>query len=194
MKAQTILIGLAGPAGCGKDTVRGFLEHRHQFAGIALADPMRVMLRELLITNGCDDAYLTKRDLKEVEIPGLGVSARLMMQTLGHEWARKHLAEDFWLRLAATKIAALHGQGFPRVVVSDIRYANEAAWVRYQGGEVWQIDRPGLAPVRSHPSECIHFRVDQVLRNDGTLAQLERATLDSLVSLKRFSCFGREAV
>lgn len=193
MAPDTTIIGLAGQAGSGKDTVRNILELSHDFAGLAFAEPIRAMVRELLTSNGCSDDYITNRELKETPIPGLGVSARHMMQTLGTEWARKCLAEDFWLKLAATYMADLRGQGYRQFVISDVRFANEAEWVRAQGGEVWMIERPGLQPVRQHVSECVQFRVDQVLRNDGTLADLERATLNALASAKRVARAGREA-
>lgn len=189
----SIIIGLCGPAGSGKDTVRSFLEHKHEFAGLAFAEPIRAMVRELLTSNGCSDEYITNRELKEAEIPGLGVSARHMMQTLGTEWARHHLAEDFWLKLAATNMAHMRGHGYRNFVVSDVRFANEAEWIRAQGGEIWMLERPGLAPVRKHVSECVQFRVDQVLRNDGSLAKLEHTALDALASAKRFARAGREA-
>jgi hypothetical protein len=193
MAPHTTIIGLAGPAGSGKDTVRHILELSHDFAGLAFAEPIRAMVRELLTSNGCSDDYITNRELKETPIPGLGVSARHMMQTLGTEWARKCLAEDFWLKLAATYMADLRGQGYRQFVISDVRFANEAEWVRAQGGEIWMIERPGLQPVRQHVSECVQFSVDQMLRNDGTLADLERATLNALASAKRFARTGREA-
>ena len=188
-----IIIGLCGRAGSGKDTVRSFLEHKHDFAGLAFADPIRAMVRELLTSNGCSDEYITSRELKEAEIPGLGVSARHMMQTLGTEWARKCLGEDFWLKLSATYMADLRSQGYRHFVVSDVRFANEAEWIRAQGGEIWLIDRPGLPSVRDHVSECVHFRVDQVLRNDGTLTRLEFTAMDALASTKRFARAGMEA-
>lgn len=188
-----LIIGLCGPAGCGKDSVRTILELKHDFAGMAFAEPIRGMLRELLTSNGCSDEYITNRELKETPIPGLDVSARHMMQTLGTEWARKCLGEDFWLKLAATYLADLRSQGYRQFVISDVRFANEAEWVRAQGGEIWMIERPGLQPVRQHVSECVQFRVDQVLRNDGTLQQLERTSLDALASAKRFARAGREA-
>lgn len=186
-----LIIGLCGPAGSGKDTVRSFLEHKHEFAGLAFAEPIRAMVRELLTSNGCSDEYITNRELQEAEIPGLGVSARHMMQTLG-DWGRS-LHPDFWMRMAATRTADLRGQGYRHIVASDVRFANEAEWVRAQGGEIWMLERPGLAPVRKHVSECVQFRVDQVLRNDGSLAKLEHTALDALASAKRFARAGREA-
>lgn len=190
---QPLLIGLAGPAGSGKDTVRAILENKHDFCGLAFASPIRGMVRELLVANGCSADYMERRDLKEALIPGLGVSYRHLAQTLGTEWARVHFGDDFWVRTLATRVAWLRGQGRRLFVVSDVRFANEAGWIRAQGGEVWMIERPGLQPVRQHVSECVQFRVDQVLRNDGTLADLERATLNALASAKRFARAGREA-
>lgn len=169
---STILIGLCGPAGSGKDTVRRLLEDNHDFAGLAFAEPIRGMLRELLTSSGCSPDYMERRDLKEMPIPGLGVSYRHMAQTLGTEWARVHLGADFWVNTAAATLASLRLQGHRKFVVSDVRFPNEAAWIRRQGGKLWMIDRPGVAPVRTHASECISFRVDQVLVNDGTLSDL----------------------
>jgi len=193
MTTTPLLIGLCGPAGCGKDSVRSVLELKHDFAGISFADPMRDMLRTLLVSTGSSGDYITRRDLKEQPIPGLGVSYRHMAQTLGTEWARKCLGEDFWLKVAGNTLAFLREQGYRQLVVSDVRFANEAEWIRNQGGEIWMIDRPGVAPGRAHSSECINFRIDQVLRNHGTLAKLERTTLDALASAKRFAQAGREA-
>jgi hypothetical protein len=189
---HTILVGLCGPAGSGKDTVRAILENKHDFTGLAFADPIRGMVRELLVANGCSADYMERRDLKETAIPGLGVSYRHLAQTLGTEWARVHFGADFWVRTLATRVAGLRGQGRRLFVVSDVRFANEAGWIRSQGGEVWMVERPGLAPVRAHASECINFRIDQVLRNSGTLADLERTTLDALAGAKRVARAGRE--
>lgn len=184
---QTTLIGLCGQAGSGKDAVRSILENKHDFSGLAFAAPIRAMLGQLLQMSGCSADYMERRDLKEADIPGLGVSYRYLAQTLGTEWARHHLGADFWVRVVATAAADLRVRGHRQIVVSDVRFANEAGWIRSQGGEVWLIERPGVAPVRRHASECINFRVDQVLRNDGTLDALAGRVLDALVSLRHFS-------
>lgn len=170
-----ILIGLCGPAGSGKDTVRSLLEQHHDFAGLAFAEPIRAMLRELLASNGCSDDYITRRELKETPVPGLGVSYRHMAQTLGTEWGRHCLGEAFWLRVAETYMADLRGQGYRRFVVSDVRFANEAAWVRAQGGVLWRVERPGLPSVRAHVSEMQPFEADEVISNAGTVQQLQEA-------------------
>lgn len=177
------LIGLCGPAGCGKDSVRSILEMQADFAGLAFAEPIRNMLRELFTSNGVSDEYITDRALKETEVPGLGYSYRHMAQTLGTEWGRQCMSPDFWLNVANTYMADLRGQGYRKFVVSDVRFANEAAWVRAQGGVVWLIDRPGIAPVRQHVSEAMTFEADTVVPNHGSFADLQRTVIQLLALL-----------
>ena len=134
------LIGLTGRTGCGKDTIASFLCEAHGFVQIALADPLRDGLKAML---GVTDEQLHRRDLKEATIDWIGRSPRELLQTLGTEWGREHVAADLWLRVAARRIdrikaspPCLHVAG---IVISDIRFENEADWLRKQGGQVWHI-------------------------------------------------------
>lgn len=176
MTTPTIIIGLTGPAGSGKDAVRAALEAQLGFTGFAFADPIRSMLRDLLTGAGLDTAHMDDRALKETIIPALGVSYRHLAQTLGTEWGRS-LRDDFWLRLAGAYMADLMDQLAPadhKFVISDVRFANEAAWVRARGGVIWRVYRPGLPCVRTHvsESEMDEINPDFVIRNVGTLEDL----------------------
>ena len=66
--------------------------------------------------------------------------------------------------------------------ISDVRFANEAQWVKDRGGVVWRIDRPSTVPVRAHRSEqeIYHFTPDAVINNSGTIDQL-RQTVAMLI-------------
>lgn len=171
-----ILIGLTGYAGTGKDTVRALLEQQG-YHGLAFADPIRQMLRNLLINSGAGEEWMDNRELKEAVIPSLGVSYRHMAQTLGTEWGR-NLQADFWLRIAGGYMADIASvpelYDTPRFVISDVRFANEAQWVRKRGGVIWRIERPGTAPVRSHvsESEIYSFAPDVVIANNGDFEAL----------------------
>lgn len=167
------LIGLAGLAGAGKDTVRDMLENEHDFTGIAFADPIRNMLGALLAESGFSTKWMFQRPLKEQPIEGLGLSYRHLAQTLGTEWGR-HLQPDFWLRIAQSNIEHHRKTGARRIVISDVRFVNEAEWIKAQGGEVWIINRPGLAAVRDHESErqIAQIQPDRWLDNSGTLENL----------------------
>lgn len=180
MTTPTTIIGLCGPAGSGKDTVRSLLEQHYDFAGLAFAEPIRGMLRELFASNGISEEFIDDRALKEAPIPALGTSYRHLAQTLGTEWGRQCMGADFWLNIAGAYLADLKAQGYERFVVSDVRFANEAAWVRAQGGVVWRVERPGLASVRAHVSEAQDFEADAVIDNNGTVQQLYK-TVDALL-------------
>ena len=175
-----VLIGLTGLAGSGKDTVRNILQDMG-YTGFAFADPIRGMLRELLTSSCIDDRCMDDRAFKELPVPELGVSYRQMAQTLGTEWGRT-LAHDFWLRIAGAYLDEQVNQGGTHFVVSDVRFANEAQWVRDHGGVIWHINRPDCQPVRPHVSENkgLCWVVDHQIQNDGSIGELHRAVLRAL--------------
>lgn len=190
MTTPTQLIGITGYAGSGKDTVRNLLTGYLGYTGFAFADPIRTMLHCLLEHGGIDDKYIESREFKEQVIPELGLSYRQLVQTLGTEWGRS-LHSDFWLRLAGAHMADLqadfehmcelheeHGSEYeraaPRFVISDVRFINEAEWIRARGGVIWRVERPDAVPVRAHASEAeiYHFKPDAVIDNSGDLEHL----------------------
>jgi hypothetical protein len=142
----------------------------HAFERYALADPLRSMLGTLLSDAGLDYAHLFERHLKEREIPELGISGRRLMQTLGTEWGRQ-LRPDFWLRIAELALG-LHAGSSPihdRIVITDVRFPNEAAWIEQHGGYVVRVVR-AAEPVDRHESE---LHIEQIvpaacLDNTGT--------------------------
>jgi len=175
------IIGLTGYAGSGKDVVRAILEEVG-FGGFAFADPLRAMLRKLITSCGLSGDWMCERDLKERIIPALGVSYRQMVQTLGTEWGRG-LHPDFWLRIADQYMSDMVAQGDADCFcVSDVRFANEAAWVRENDGVIWRIYRPDAQAVRSHISESEqdNIKPDVTIHNVGSLADLRTSVLDAL--------------
>lgn len=62
------------------------------------------------------------------------------------------------------------------IVITDIRFENEAAFLRSHNGVIWHIVRPGVQLVNAHSSEAGIERkpVDIVIMNDGSLDQLEQ--------------------
>lgn len=101
---------------------------------------------------------------------------RRFYQQLGDE-ARDVLGQDVWIGALAERLGVYRPEDTRRIVISDLRYVNEAAWVRRMGGEVWRVTRPdfdnGVDP--NHPSEreVPALLADLDILNDGTLAEFE---------------------
>lgn len=164
------IIGLAGRARAGKDTVAetilriGAARYRYRMAG-----PIKAMLKAGLdIDVDADDAG------KDSRLTHLGRSARELLQLLGTDWGRNLVHRDIWVIEAQQ---AYMGQG-AGMVISDIRFANEAHWVRQAGGKVIHVQRHNAPLVAAHESEAgVEYvaGIDWIVRNDGTLEDLRAA-------------------
>lgn len=170
------LIGITGKAGSGKDTAADYLATLG-YSKYSMAGPLKAMLR--VIGVDCDD-----RDTKELPHPVFGVSPRHMAQTLGTEWMRDKVAQDGWIRIAqqrwvdAQYYAAESQPGrFPGLVIPDIRFPDEAAWLRKAGGTLIHIYRPDAVAVKDHISEKgvpYLLGIDHGVVNGATVAELHR--------------------
>lgn len=170
------LIGLTGPAGCGKNFVAAMIPDARV---IALADPLYAGLAEML---GVSEDSLRVRSAKERPIDWLGKSPRQLLQTLGTEWGRKLVADDVWLRIAERRLNELEEDGFRSAVIADVRFDNEAEMIRARGGEVWRIEREPETAAADHVSEAgiSPALIDRVIDNRGTPDQTRRLVLEAL--------------
>lgn len=173
---KTMLIGLCGKAGCGKDTAASYITQDFGFERYAFAYPLKQGLAAML---DVAPGLLEDRKYKEAVIPWLGKSPREMLQTLGTEWGREKVHPEIWLRLMERRYAMVVDLHLPGLVVTDVRFDNEAEKIRRMGGYVIQIERPGVATVATHVSENgINPRlIDQTIVNGGSLQALRDTVL-----------------
>lgn len=164
---QVPLIGIAGRARSGKDTVASFIIAAVGGYKYSFADPIRSMLVPL----GVDMDHPYWKSRKEEIIPALGVSPRQMMQTLGTEWGRTLINPDLWMLLAQQRLL----RSGPGMVISDVRFENEAAWIRKHGGRIIHVVRPDAQAIEQHVSEdgIEVLDSDAQLFNSGTLEELQ---------------------
>ncbi len=181
---ETLIIGLTGPAFSGKDTVGNYLADMHDFERAAFADPIRCALIEMFGLRPQDFAP----ENKERTIDWLGTSPRRLMQTLGTEWGRISVAPDLWCRTMEQRLRVARRLHAEAIVITDVRFPDEAALVRRLGGEIWRIERPGAATTAhsGHASETAgaEIEADRWLINNGTLEQLYEqvdAAMDGLM-------------
>lgn len=167
------LIGITGRAGTGKDTTADFLVETHGFVKIAFADPLRDGVKAMF---GLSDEDLNNRAKKEAQIDWLGCSPRYAMQTLGTDWGREMIHPNLWLNITRRRVDRIMAmspcQNINGIVISDVRFENEADWIRSMGGRILHISRKqaGLeGGAASHISEQaipIHLG-DHAIINNG---------------------------
>lgn len=108
-------------------------------------------------------------------------SPRQIMQWWGTEYRRAQDAA-YWVRKAHQTISWLSkAEQADLVVLSDVRFANEAELVRCWGGQIWQVLRPGAHPANAHTSEATgeQFAPDAVIHNTQGLRELRDAVLST---------------
>lgn len=162
------IIGIAGPARSGKNTVADFIQVETGGYIYHFADPMRAMLRAGL---GIDLNAPYWQERKEEIVGPIGKSPRQLMQTLGTEWGRNLVSDDLWLVMAQIQFRN-RGSG---MIVPDVRFENEAKWVRDRGGVILHVRRKNADTIHSHSSEdgIAPVMGEVTIPNDGTLQDLQ---------------------
>lgn len=162
------IIGLTGYAQSGKDTVAKTLIEEYGYTRIGFADSIREFL--LRVNPILHDGRRVGEWVKEYgwEITKAQTEARRLLQETGMV-AREMFGENFWVAIALSNI-----NPNDKVVVTDVRFTNEAHMIKMLGGKVWRIVRPGVGPINSHVSESDmdSYEADNVIMNDGTLENL----------------------
>jgi hypothetical protein len=82
------------------------------------------------------------------------LTVREVMQVFGTDVCREAWSADVHVRCLARRVAGLRRleqAATPRVfdftVIPDVRFPNEAAWIRKEGGEVWRVVGPSRTVV-----------------------------------------------
>jgi len=169
----TVLIGFAGLKRSGKDTAAEALI-RQGYHREAFADLVRGMLREF----GLTEQELTEG--KDKPIPWLpGKTPRDLLLSLGTAWGRKRVDENIWPTLMARRLDRLPAD--TPVVITDVRFENEADMIRARGGLIIHVQRE-TEPVwkrlwrrlTAHPSERgVKFKVgDHLVINSASKEDL----------------------
>ena len=172
------LIGIGGYAGTGKDAVATILEDSHGFYGTFMSQPLNAALCRLnpqvevrpgevfrYVDLIAQLGYTRAKELPEV---------RRLLQAMGTEVGRDMFGQTVWIDQLRNYLAAYKPDD--DVVVTGIRFPNEARMIVELGGKLWWVMRPGFGPVNRHTSDnsLTYEDFDRVVVNDGTLEDLEQ--------------------
>lgn len=199
MTPRLYLLGLNGAPGSGKDSCAEALR-RHGYQSIAFADALRA---EIAQAWRIDQRMLSDRATKEWPLPALAIgmcsdpafiqwaahcghslheprSARWLMQRWGTDYRRGRDA-TYWTSLVDRWVRSRVGLGCNHLVVTDVRFADEAALVRGLGGRIVRVHRPDQPPLtqmaadtEGHSSEASARLIEpaEVIHNDAGLDAL----------------------
>jgi hypothetical protein len=162
-----MIIGVTGYAQHGKDSAGKRLVDVYGFTRMAFADQLKSMALALdpfilepwngngvLVQRLSDlvrnDGWETAKTLPEV---------RRFLQALGTEGVRAHIGQESWVVALEKRWLA---SGADNVVITDVRFPNEAEWIKRQNGVLIRVVRftadgqPFDNGVdTSHPSEAL---------------------------------------
>jgi hypothetical protein len=195
VKIGPLLIGLTGLPASGKDTVARILVRNYAYATAAFADALR---DEVCVGwNRLDDLWLTDRVIKERPTHDLAIhkcpdadfmramlranqdmraprSPRQILQLWGTEYRRTQ-RPSYWIERLTDRVDELVRKGNKRVVISDVRFPNEADFVRSRRGELWKLHRVYTLAASEHVSDtALQGAIpDVIVHNHGSLEQLE---------------------
>jgi hypothetical protein len=193
-KPRGQLVGLVGAAGAGKDAAGAVLV-RAGWKRIAFADALRVEVSEAW---GVHIATFVRRDDKDTPWHQLRVgycgnadflrwaayAGHSLHQPRSPRWVMQQWGEFrragnplHWVNQVEQWINHHNHAGHRGLVITDVRMANEAAMVRWRGGHLVRVHRPGLAALppdtAQHASEGhTQLQVDADLHNTGSLDDL----------------------
>jgi hypothetical protein len=155
---KRIIIGLMGDIGCGKSMIAGFLASRHGMLEYSIATP----LKQIAICMGFTRNQVFGTQEQKTEINAFwGISGREFLQKFGSEVCRDALPRilpnmalndsGIWARLMEKKI----GETECDMVVSDVRFKDEALTIWKAGGYLIRIERPDNRHQQPQPSKHI---------------------------------------
>lgn len=166
------IIGLAGYARSGKDTVAGIINRLYGHTVLSFSDILREFLyaQNLHLSTGVSLNFLVDQfgwEKTRDRYP----EVRELQQLTGTEAARNILGESVWIDAWARRT----DWGSEPTVNPSVRFPNEADAIKRLGGVIYRIVKPGIKAVNDHPSDTAldDWDYDGLMMNDGSLIDLE---------------------
>ena len=178
MKMMNKLIGISGFARSGKDTfykrcsnILG--SHNEKCKNFSFADALKQELDELLIKHTGISAYTSVDSEKQIIRP--------LLVTYGTE-IRRRINPNCWVEKIESSVIEYLNKGY-YVFVTDVRFLNEANWVKNQGGYLFNIQRDGIGPANKDEKDqyrLFRYLIDYTV-SWPTFDELDTSSYDNYV-------------
>ena len=174
------LIGMCGRKRSGKDTAGDYLIEKYNYVQYSFAGPLKRACKEIFMFSD----QQTEGNDKEMFDDRWNITARKVFQIFGTEMFRQklgdffpemeHIKENFWIyRFQLWYAEQKQKNPNVKVVVTDVRFPNEAKIVQKLGGRVIKVNRDTGMLLDNHSSEknIDLIQGDITLENNGTLEE-----------------------
>lgn len=164
------MIGIVGRKRSGKDTLANFAtEILGDARVLSFAEPLKQACKHAY--NLSDEQLDETKDLIDKR---WGMTPRDMMRTLGVDHFRSKDPGQ-WTKNMRFRIEGAISKPETAVVISDVRFQNEAAFVRENGGVLIHVSRDLPSNSDDHVSEKTTDEIvcDHYINNDGSLRDLK---------------------
>lgn len=140
-KQLPLIFGIAGVARCGKDTLGKHLlnkleKNKLPCINISFASALKSDLNNFLIDKIKISAFTENNAEKDLIRP--------LLVTYGTEVCRK-IDQDYWIKKIEKKVTSAINNKII-VVITDVRYENEAKWIKNNGGFIIHLSRINQKP------------------------------------------------
>lgn len=178
-----IILGLSGKRGTGKDTLADILVKKYGFIKLPFAEALKEgVRRDFNLTRDHTDGALKEVELEEY----MGYTPRSIMIDYGQFF--RGFDSDFWVKKVFDKIKFVQQQcdmvaweNPLRVVISDVRFTNEADYIKENGGLLARLERKSeLNIYKTEITDASETDLDDYSRFDFTITKDFNLTPKSL--------------
>ena len=114
------------------------------------------------------------------------MTIRELLQRLGTDAMRVGLHTNTWVNALMSEYVMNKehfndiangrevGDGYPKWIITDTRFPNEAQAIKDKGGILIRVNRKGVNPINNHPSEVgiDNWDFDHIIDNNGSINEL----------------------
>lgn len=130
---KRIIIGFSGAIGSGKDTASIIAKHAYPNLNFRQVSFAHALKQAYQIMTGIP--WQDSREFKESICPVFKIARREVLQRMGTNALRNNFDKDIWINILKSR----YPEG--NLLISDVRFDNEAAWIRKEGGVIIEVQR-----------------------------------------------------
>lgn len=172
-----MIVGIAGKARSGKDTIALHLVKEYGFKRIGFADAVKDMALDInpLLTNSGLRLSQAIRTLGWETAKDVYPEVRRFLQAMGTEGVRNRFGQNAWVDVVRDIVVAEPDVNW---VIPDVRFFSEARFIGEAGGSLIRVQRysDDLEDTHASETELDDARVDYGIVNEGRLSDLYMKT------------------